>query len=238
MRIIHGLVLQVVTLLFLFGCDKQETPFSTNAVQPTQGEIKAMVFDGVTTASSVMVKAVDPNGNALTTISDSTGVAVFDPIPFTYGNWVVTLPNQAHRCYDQAEPLTMTAATNSQSVSLQDEVVLDLKLNVVTYLESGTLQTSEGTLSLSTTNDCGVEWNVYMFPFGVSSWSVGNSGTLNGSTSHTFSMKSGDSVPYEIITSVSGFDMNYSISSAIGSKNGGSNSFNLSASQNLINTVF
>src|SRR5580698_5059413 len=116
----------VFLLLVIAGCEKSLMSFTANSVQPFQGKVSAHVISGGNPVSNALVNATDPNGNIFSAITDSNGIAFFDPTPFSNGAWTFILPNQAHRCIEQSSNLTITPNSSSQSITFQYGVIVSL----------------------------------------------------------------------------------------------------------------
>lgn len=118
------MVLTYAIILIVFrigiGCEKAKTPFSADPIQPTQGKLDVYLTDNGTPVPNLTVKAVDPTGNNFTTITDSTGMAVLNPVPFHFGNWAVQIPTQG-KYYTSSMAVSMPDGIQSQTVTFHAE---------------------------------------------------------------------------------------------------------------------
>jgi hypothetical protein len=188
-------ILTILIFLIITGCEKTPSTFSADSVQPSQGKVSAHVFSGGNPVSNALVNATDPNGNIYSTITDSTGVALFNPTPFSDGSWTFILPNQAHRCIEQNISAKITESNSaSQSITFQYGVSVNLNLTNFRILGfEGPIPILAYDVTLATQNDCGNSWNLsfdFTFP-SVSNWYFyypgGNSGEQNsGATCCTY----------------------------------------------------
>jgi hypothetical protein len=215
----YFLVLATFMVIGLVSCEKTKSPFSADAIEPSQGKVTVKVFDGNNPASNVIIEGTGPQGNIISTLSDSTGTAIFDPVPFIPGNWIFQMPNQAHRCFaSDSQSLTISSGSFLQGVTFQYEVSANLSVNVLTSVSEPGILITEGTFTLSTQNDCGITWSVTVSSSGKNSnWGVASCSNLTPGESCVFNMVSGQSVPWILTTSSGGsINLTSSISSVIG----------------------
>ncbi len=184
-------ILSILLLVLLTNCKKNSVPFSADAVHPSQGKVNAYVLSGGIPVLNAIINAIDPSGNNFSAITDSTGNAIFDPMPFSNGTWRLTIPNQDHRCIEQSDNFIVSpSATTSQSITFQYGVVVYFTpSNFQTKGLGGPIVVEQFDDTLSTQNDCGTPWNIsfdFAFPT-VANWTLyypgGNSGTQNSGSS-------------------------------------------------------
>lgn len=188
--------------LSIFGCEKTKTPFSADAIQPPQGNEKIFVTDGTNPTPNVLVNGIDPTGNIFTATTDSTGAAIFNPIPFNPGTWTFHLPNQNHRCFgDDSQSVTLITGTNTQSVTFQYGVFANVISTSSGQLNSGSFPiTFFDIRELNTQNDCGGSWVLTYTLTGSSfNWTWGESGLLAPGSSYSVTLVSGQSAPLTLI---------------------------------------
>ena len=190
----------------MVGCEKTAPPFSADAVEPATGQINVNVLRGNGSASNVIVKAVDPSGNVFTTISDSNGMAIFNPVPFNIGNWTIEVPNQDYRCPNpNTQSVSIVSPSSSKSVSVQYGVYTNFSLSAptITTLTPPFVKVSYN-FTFSSQNDCGIPWTITFTWQGSNfTWTVGGSGTLEPGQSYSVNLISGQSVNLTFIESPS-----------------------------------
>ena len=212
-------VLAIFMTIVLVSCEKKEQPFSADAIKPSEGKVTVKVFDGNNPASNVIIEGTDPQGNIISTLSDSTGTAIFDPVPFSPGNWIFQMPNQAHRCFAlNSQSLTISSGSFSQGTTFQYGVPVNLSFNTLKSLSVLGNLVDTGIVTLSTQNDCGVTWSVTYSSSGNNfKWDIGNCSNLSPGESCTFNMVSGQSDTWAFTVSSGGsITLSPSISSVIG----------------------
>lgn len=207
------LALSVLILIIIFGggigCEKSPIIFSTNPVQPPENQINVDVYHGSYLQPSVLVKATDPLGNTFSTITDSNGVALFDPVPFNAGIWLLQIPSQPICGINVAsQGLTVSHGVTSQTGSFRNPVKVNLNSYLSVISESSALFVIQAAVTVFTSNDCGTPWIINITPLysSIQSWSnpqginidSGVTGTWNdiknGSIANfTFAFKGGQS---------------------------------------------
>ncbi|HEY5039203.1 MAG TPA: hypothetical protein VIJ93_09050, partial [bacterium] len=184
-----------LVLLVLGGCQKTSAPFSADATHPTPGSINVQVLDGSNPAPNVLVNAIDPSGNGFTTVSDSNGLAVFNPLPFNDGGWTIVTPSQNHHCSSPAtQVVTIAPGTSSKSATVQYGVTASLSPGTVniSFNSPINMYTLSFLLVFSTQNDCGTPWDInFSIPYptvndwGIS-WSGGSTGLMNSGVNYIY----------------------------------------------------
>lgn len=217
MKVPTTLLLSLALAAFI-GCKKEKVPFSADPIQPPQGVVNVIVLDKSMPVPNVLLHGIDPLGTILTTITDSTGVAIFNPIPFNAGSWTFQMPDQNHRCFDvNSQSITATTGVNSKGVTFQYGVPLSLNGFSIS-LSPSLISSQSGNIDLNSNNDCGVTWVVDLSLSGklVAFWSVGSSGQLQSGQIYSFNLTSGKSIGWSVVGSGS-VSNSISISSPIGS---------------------
>lgn len=207
-------------LAAFIGCEKEKNPFSADPVRPPQGVVDVIVLDKSTPVPNVLLHGIDPLGNILTTITDSTGTAIFNPIPFNAGNWTFQMPDQNHRCFGaNSQSVTATTGVNSEAVTFQYGVPISLNGFSIS-LASALVSSQSGNIILNSNNDCGVTWAVNLSLSGnlVAFWTVGSSGQLHSGQICSFDLTSGKSISWSV-TGAGSVSNSITISSPVGSVN-------------------
>lgn len=218
----NGFLLLVSMGIFIIGCEKKATPFSADPVTQPQGSVSMYVYDGFNLAPNVTIKGIDPSGNIFDRSSDSNGVAIFSPIPFTAGDWTFQIPNQNHRCFGpNSQSITLSTGVNSESATFEYGVATTLTTGFPTSGGSG--QVFTGNVNFATQNDCGITWTCSISlssPIG-SVWHIGNSSALSSGNTYSFNLISGQSEPWTIVLglAIGSISSSINLSSIFGSTN-------------------
>src|SRR6185295_14177479 len=119
--------------LVIVSCQKALNPFSAKAIQPPKGKINVYVLEKGTPIPNVTIKASDPSNGAFTTITDSHGIAILNPIPFVAGNWNIQVPSQEN-FFNSSLNVDIPADDQAHSVTFQtDPSTITLLSETTTY---------------------------------------------------------------------------------------------------------
>jgi hypothetical protein len=184
-----------------YGCEKAKTPFSANAVQPPENQINVDVYHGSYLVPDILVKAIDPLGNIFTTVTDSKGDALVDPIPFNSGSWILQIPTQSICGINTAsQGLTIAPGAGPQTVSFRNTVTISLNVSekVLDEPYDGTPGIDEGIINVSTSNDCNTIWTLSITPtFGsIQNWTNAQGSDIDSGVSGTYSVINGIQIAF------------------------------------------
>lgn len=166
----------ICAIYIAIGCENTKTPFAADPVQPPSGKLNVYVTDNETPIPNLTIKAVDPTGNNFTTITDSTGMAILNPLPFNFGIWNVQVPTQG-KYYNSNMNVVMSTTIQSETVTFHaDPPILTLDAingnypyggGAVTYsvgFQTGGNLNSQEILSIPTNNFPSTMWAQYFSP--------------------------------------------------------------------------
>ncbi len=132
---------------YYLGCQKTDHPFGiyapngldvpTATFTPVTGAILAGVIDNNLPKAGVTVTATDPFANVMTSVTDSFGLAAFNPAVLNLGVWTIEVPTQG-RYYQSSIPLTVTGSNDSVTFRAGNQTLSATPVTPQTYGSSNT----------------------------------------------------------------------------------------------------